>query len=241
MRNLFSLFIIVFTIFVSTAQEQETRQLGNFKGIKVSGSMRVVLEKGNKEEVLLESKVVPLDRIITKIDKNGVLKIYKKSANVYQSIKYREFVRSQGNINVKITYKNLDNITQSGSGFIIVASKLTGENFSISESGSGKILVKNVDLNQANITVSGSGKVEMKEGSIKEQRIRVSGSGKVSLLGVSAENSFSKISGSGKIYVNVSQSFEGQVSGSGDILYSGNPAKIISKVSGSGKIRKTNK
>lgn len=241
MKKLFWSFIIVFTTYFSQAQQQETRELKDFTGVKISGSMQVVLVKGEKESILLESKSVPLDKIITKIDKKGNLKIHKQSKSVYQSIKYGEDINYGGRVKVKITYKTLERITQSGSGIIIADSKITGENFSITESGSGRILIKDIEVNNALIVLSGSGKIEIQKGNIKQATPKVSGSGSIRLENVNAENSINKVSGSGRIYVNTKQNFEGHVSGSGRIIYSGNPGKVITKVSGSGRIKANTK
>jgi hypothetical protein len=46
-----------------------------------------------------------------------------------------------------------------------------------------------------------------------------------------------KISGSGKCKINVGDSLEANISGSGSVYYKGDPDKIRSNVSGSGKVK----
>jgi hypothetical protein len=47
-----------------------------------------------------------------------------------------------------------------------------------------------------------------------------------------------RISGSGDVEVNVKESLEANISGSGSVTYRGNPAHVNSHSSGSGKVRK---
>jgi len=46
------------------------------------------------------------------------------------------------------------------------------------------------------------------------------------------------ISGSGSVYITANQEIDERISGSGGVYYKGNPDKVSSRASGSGKVRK---
>jgi hypothetical protein len=68
--------------------------------------------------------------------------------------------------------------------------------------------------------------------------INISGSGSVDAESLEAENCVAKISGSGKCEVNASKSIDARISGSGSVYYKGDPVKVNSHSSGSGKVKK---
>jgi predicted small secreted protein len=115
---------------------------------------------------------------------------------------------------VKVTMKALNGIVLSGSGNI-KASDLEGKALKIDLSGSGNITVKG-EVDSVNITLSGSGEVICDE--LKAQAAAVT------------------LNGSGNVQVYASESLEATIGGSGNIRYSGDPAKVSKHITGSGSI-----
>ncbi len=107
----------------------------------------------------------------------------------------------------------------------------------ISLSGSGKVFIENMNGDFLEVQISGSGEVYAK-GEVEELDIRVSGSGSVDSRELKADDVSVSVSGSGGALVYASNSFDGNVSGSGDIRYFGNPGIVDKSVSGSGSIKK---
>lgn len=107
----------------------------------------------------------------------------------------------------------------------------------VSISGSGSVKVFNLDAEEFEFHVSGSGDIEA-EGQVEYLEISVSGSGEVDTRKLMAEDVIVNVSGSGEVDLFASNSFEGSVSGSGDITYYGNPKYVDRSTSGSGRIRK---
>jgi hypothetical protein len=108
-------------------------------------------------------------------------------------------------------------ISISGSGSFSCEDAIQSKTFSVRVSGSGNINLKG-ESEQADIVISGSGKVRGDDFRIARADIRVSGSGDIDVF--------------------VTEELRSRISGSGTIRYSGNPQRVDSSVSGSGRIVK---
>lgn len=123
----------------------------------------------------------------------------------------------------------------SGSGDIDLKGKC--RDFSSNVSGSGKVRIDVAVKEEADFGVSGSGKIYA-SGTASRVKTSVSGSGKVLAADLQANSCNVRISGSGGVEINVKESLDANISGSGSVSYRGNPSKINSHSSGSGKVRK---
>jgi hypothetical protein len=123
----------------------------------------------------------------------------------------------------------------SGSGDIDLKGKC--KSFDSDVSGSGKVILA-VNINDnASFGVSGSGKIQA-SGSANSVRTTISGSGKVLAANLETNRCEVRISGSGDVEINVKNELDATISGSGSVAYKGNPSKVNSHASGSGKVRK---
>ena len=95
----------------------------------------------------------------------------------------------------------------------------------------------NTDAEDVTIDISGSGTVVL-EGKGDDGDIEISGSGTLYAEDFSTHTFQIEISGSGKCEVNVSQTLDADISGSGSVYYKGNPEKVRSNISGSGRVRR---
>ena len=122
--------------------------------------------------------------------------------------------RTSNPVLVHITMKSLDRVGLPGSGSFTVTG-LSADSVKIDLPGSGSIHVTG-EANQVNVSLNGSGIVSCKE--------------------LKAQNATVRLNGSGNISVYASSSLDATIGGSGNILYSGSPAKLNKKVFGSGTI-----
>jgi hypothetical protein len=154
----------------------------------------------------------------------------------------------------KITSDNLD-LNVSGSGSLSIDADVNGDleadvsgsgdidlkgrckSFNSDVSGSGKVHMTSTIANRAEFGVSGSGKIEA-SGSADEVKVSISGSGKVLAANLETNSCNVRISGSGDVEINVKTALDASITGSGSVSYKGNPNKVNSNSSGSGKIRK---
>jgi hypothetical protein len=124
----------------------------------------------------------------------------------------------------------------SGSGRI-VASDIKARSLNLSTTGSGRITLNDVSCENLNSSITGSGSVVIEgKGSIGSAKINISGSGRFTGESVPVEAANISVTGSGRCSINVTNSLEARVSGSGNITYLGNPQKIDTRVTGSGRV-----
>ncbi len=227
MKNVMFLFAFFFLSFSTTwAQESETRKLDAFTAIAVKGSLEVVIKKGNKESVYIETKNVDLDKILTEV-KKGQLTIEQKRG------KYKNT-----NIKIIVTYNQLNEVAIAGSGQITTDGNLVSDNLDIAIAGSGDFK-GSVAADKIDVEIAGSGGVEV-NGKTDELNISIAGSGDYEGEELKCQNADISIAGSGNVRVWVENKIKGSIAGSGDIYYKGKSPKVSIDKMGSGKIEKIN-
>jgi hypothetical protein len=231
----------------NSAQATDNRTISPFTKIENSVPLDIVLEKGSKESVTVEVTGTDPQKVLTEVTGN-TLNVHMENGN-YSNLKGK----------ITITYVNLSEITNRGSGDLTCKSDLISENFVLTNSGSGDVDIKgnvktnlftfqhsgsgdvvlaNLETTDLNLSMRGSGDFKANAGSAKKQIIALSGSGDVQLFGVSGESCTVAIKGSGNIETNVSDSIIGSISGSGNVSYKGEPKTKQVEIRGSGSVSK---
>ena len=202
----------------------DSREVGSFDNIGVSGSFDVDLVKGKegKIDIKIEKNLLPY--LITEV-KDGELKIKWKSGTN---------IRTKKGVELTVYFKDINGVALSGSGDIVSKDLIKADNFDVRVSGSGDINL-HLDVNKLHAKVSGSGDLDFK-GSASNFEASVSGSGDIEAYGLQTNTADIKVSGSGGMTLSVKNELYARVSGSGDISYKGNPSKEDVKVSGSGNV-----
>ena len=210
-------------------KQNEERQIRNFNGVAVSGSIKAIVKIGTEERIRLEGDPDAIAQLITEV-KDGILIIRPKT-------KWMDWNRKFNNtkITAYITAKRLSSLTMSGSGSIEVQNPVVETELSATLSGSGNIKVT-AEVKSFNAVISGSGNIVV-SGKANEANITINGSGSVKGTALSVAVASTTISGSGSIYVNATKKINAVTSGSGSVYYSGNPS-VDKTVIGSGGVRR---
>jgi hypothetical protein len=212
----------------SVAPVQE-RQVGNFKGVAISGSMKAFIKIGQTEGVRLEGNQEAIADLITEV-KSGILVIRPKTKWIDGNRKLE-----YSKITIYITAKNLTSLTMSGSGSVEVQDAASATEFAATLSGSGSMkLPANVKAFTA--VISGSGNMDV-SGKADDANIIVNGSGDFKGSSFTVAEASAKISGSGSVYITANKKINALTVGSGSVFYKGNPA-IDKKSIGSGRVEK---
>jgi hypothetical protein len=103
-------------------------------------------------------------------------------------------------------------------------------------SGSGVVSIKGLRAPHFAAMLTGSGVIHASGSVTQLLRVAVEGSGDAQLQPLVAQHVHAVISGSGRIIVTATKSLDAQVPGSGAIVYSGNPARVTTDVTGSGAV-----
>jgi hypothetical protein len=204
---------------------KESRDIKDFNGVISSIGADVYLKQASSFKVTLEGQKNILDLLKTEV-KNGALKI---SFEKGYSMRYREPLK------IYVEAPSFVLLGMSGSGKVVSENTLSGEKLDIEISGSGDFDLSDIQFKSVDFEVSGSGDVKI-GGSAESIKLEISGSGNIKANSLKTQKALCRVSGSGDIAVNVKQVLEAYVSGSGDIKYSGSPASVKTRVTGSGDI-----
>jgi hypothetical protein len=101
--------------------------------------------------------------------------------------------------------------------------------------GAGNISVTGIDSRRFTVALSGSGNVEA-TGTTTQLRVTISGQGNAVLRGLIARDANAVLSGEGGITLTATHSLTARVSGSGSVVYGGNPPHVTQSVTGNGTI-----
>ena len=102
-------------------------------------------------------------------------------------------------------------------------------------SGSGTATIAGISTDAFTLALPGSGVIDA-SGTATHLDASVPGSGDAGLIGLSAKTVRASVSGSGTIMLTALDSLDAAISGSGSIVYQGNPGHVTKTVTGSGAI-----
>jgi hypothetical protein len=240
---------------------EETRTLPDFTEITSSGSFNIYYFHGDSTSVRIECESNLLPYIETAVFDDRLDIRFARHVNIHNSEDIDVYVTSpsiskillSGSGKIEADSVSGYKLTLDVSGSGDIKSHFYGHQFKSSISGSGLMDIV-ADCDTADANISGSGKIYFEAMNCSLTEITISGSGKAELTGSSDKAVFKvvgsgkilatdfpvieaevRVSGSGNVYVNVSESLDAWLSGSGDLHYIGKPS-INYIVSGSGKV-----
>lgn len=251
-----------------TAQHREVRNVENFSRISFAFPGKLYLKQGTPQKVELEGDRDVLQEVETEVSGGRLRigseekwfnwNSHDDKITVYITVADIDAVSVSGSGDLigqsKIRSNDLD-LNVSGSGSMTLDVEANGnvdadvsgsgnmdlkghfESFESNVSGSGRVVLSATIDNTADFGISGSGKIQA-SGSADMVKTRISGSGKVLAAELQTNRCDIRISGSGDVEINVKNELDADISGSGSVSYRGNPKKVNSHASGSGKVRK---
>ncbi|HEY5462483.1 MAG TPA: head GIN domain-containing protein [Hanamia sp.] len=230
MKNLM-LLLFASVIFISCESisgngnvKDEKRPLSNINTIRASGSIDVEIANGDTYSLTVEDDENLIPYVVTEVN-GGELNIHYK--NGYSIM--------NDHAKVIVTAPTLDRIITSGSGDISTDGVITNNNqIEMNTSGTGDVKAT-VNAPSIKVTGSGSGDIEL-SGMTKNFDCGISGSGDIKCSNLKSENAVIHVAGSSDVHVFASVSLKVNVTGSGDVHYSGNPASPEIHITGSGTV-----
>jgi len=102
-------------------------------------------------------------------------------------------------------------------------------------SGSGAITAGNIQAQRLAVTLSRSGVVRA-SGTVTHLDVSLGGSGEAQLGQLAARDVHAILKGSGRIVTRATDTLQASVPGSGTIIYSGHPAHVTTRITGSGTV-----
>jgi hypothetical protein len=208
----------------------EMRSLPAFQGVTLSGAMDLVVRQAATQavEVQADDNLLPL--IETEVTGSGAdarLQVrWKRGVSIHSADKARVIVAAPV----------ITSLAASGSGDLLVEPVETPR-LAIGISGSSDVRLRQLTTAELQVSIAGSGDV-VGAGRTATLKITIAGSGDVQLRDLWADDVTIDIAGSGDASVHAEKSLRARIAGSGDVIYTGNAARVDAQVSGSGSVKK---
>ena len=177
---------------------QEIRNVGEFNGVTLIGSHRVVCTPGKDYSVVVEAPKETAGRLLTEV-KNGMLTISKEKI---AGVRVVTSNKDDEKTTVYVTLPKLQIVHLMGSGDIIVKGKTEyNEKLRVSLVGSGNIEFDDIDVKFSDISLAGSGDIKINSIKTKLVELKLTGSGDMHVGQVKGSNVAVSSTGSGDMKV----------------------------------------
>lgn len=234
-------FAFAFCFFTSVLMAQVTKkplELPEFKGIYVNSNYTVYLKQTNKQEVNVEALTEIFSVSDIKVE-NGILmiNIERKPETQNKSLWAKiDDIKLNPTMKLYVSMKNINELQVNGGGKIVSENSLAAGDLNLAVNGNGSM---DIDIKGETVKaeVSGSGTLALR-GYATTLDAMNSGSGTVSAFNCPVDNAKIKVTGSGSAELNVANSIDAFVAGSGQIKHKGNTKNAQKKIYGSGTIER---
>ena len=204
----------------------EARNITGFDVVEFRGPGTLKLSQGERESLKIHAPGYVIDHIRAEV-RDGRLLLGYVSPQIVSLRVYSEV------ISFDLTVRDLKRLKQSGSGKII-APDIDVDRIEVQMEGSGKLYLQHLTADHLGVSLSGSGLVSV-AGDVESQVVNLTGSGRYQGEHLVSDFASLTLSGSGKADVSTSDSLDVRITGSGTVSYAGYP-EVTKQVSGSGKL-----
>lgn len=216
------------TVVASGPVAAESRKVGGFEAIAVSGGIHLKVRQGSQEavEVKVEANLMPyLETVVEGSTPRTLVVRWKKGSHL----------RVRSTPMVEVTAIQLQSLASAGSSDIAVE-PLKSPLLAVSIAGAGDVNLQALHGDELTLKIAGSGDFKA-AGQVARLRVSVSGSGDVRTEALKADDVTIKIAGSGDAVVHADKQLQVSIAGSGDVAYTGDP-QVKTSIAGSGSVRR---
>lgn len=226
MKKAISIFGLLLFV-AATSVIGQTKELESFSRLDVESIFDVFLTEGNQESIRLEMEGYDESDIIVEV-RGSTLHLEMRGNNYKQN--RNRYVRAY------VTFKQLEEITASGSSDVIVENDQTikGKYFDLRLSGASDFQ-GDFEVENLKVTLSGSSDAVM-SGTSEELDLRASGSSDYLGYKLKCETAYVDVSGASDAEVYVTGRLEAKATGASDVEYRGKPEKVTARASGAADI-----
>lgn len=228
-RKIFPLLMVILLILAAIAPAfaaKEERKISQFTKLEVSSAFKVVLTQGNTEKLLIDASEDDMNQIITEVKGNKLI-IRLKSA---------VFNRQIAGITIYLTFNTLTDIDVSGAVEVKGTNVMSFNDLEIEGSGASTITL-NLSAKKLSCDLSGASSANL-VGQAARFDIDLSGASKLDAREFTSKESNIDVSGASSAQVNVTEKLKVEGSGASNVRYSGNPAIVVSDLSGASSVKK---
>ena len=203
----------------SSGGVSETRDVGRFSGVSLSGVGDVTVSLGDEPSLEVRAPRELLKRLQTTVENDTLTIRARRGARLPRGSR----------VSYRVVTPDLERLTVSGAGDVR-AEKLAGDTVTLSSSGAGSLYVEDVEADELEADLSGAGDVQV-SGEVEGQKVTVSGAGSYQACALESEDAEIDVSGAGDAFVQATDTLDVTVSGASDVRYWGD-AEVSSSVSG---------
>ncbi len=204
----------------------ETRDIGRFSGVSLSGIGNVTVSLGEKPSLEVRAPENVRRSLQITVEHDTLMLRTKRGARLPRGSR----------VSYRVVTPSLERLAVSGAGDIR-AEKLEGDGVTLSSSGAGSLYVQDVQADELEADLTGAGDMQL-SGKVGEQKVTVSGAGSYQACALESEDAEIDVSGAGDAFVQATDILDVTVSGASDVRYRGD-AEVSSSVSGSGSVSRS--
>jgi hypothetical protein len=201
------------------------REVKNFDRLDLTIRGELVLTQGDKESLTIEASASDLAQITTVV-RGATLQIAQVNPGP----------GPRGPVTYRLVMKTIAGLSTSSSGNI-QANSIEADSLRIAISSSGSVTIGRLAAKELDVGISSSGSCTL-GGIVDRQRVQLSSSGEYRAEDLASRTAAVGISSSGSATIRASESLEARISSSGSVRYRGNPPKVTSSTSSSGRMIK---
>lgn len=220
------LFVVTFLVSLNLVAQtnQETRELQSFNAVKVSNSIEAELVKGDRNELEISASGIELDRISSKIDKQ-VLDVKITGSNFGAT-----------SVKVKITYRDINEVSASTAARVFVKDPLAGKMVKINAATSS-YLEAQVDTHSLLVDAATNAKVFI-NGNAHTLDLKAFTNAEINGENLEVDKAKVRVNTAASANFTVNESIEGSAATAGKVLYRGDPNMVDIRTNTGGAIER---
>lgn len=217
--------LLFFGVISSFAQRIEKREIASFDKIEVTGNIDVEMYLGNQESIEVKAYDISTSEVITVVE-DKLLKIKINSSLFDEDLK----------IKVKVSYKELREITSNASANITVKDVIKGDKI-FAEATSGGRIIMEVDLNAIELKAYQGAQINI-EGTCKIQESYINTGAILSASNFACDEVFIQMNTRSKAEIIANNKIDAKVNTWAELSFFGLPSEENLKTSMGGDIIK---
>lgn len=221
--NYLLLVVALLVTFNLTAQtNQETRSLQSFNAVKISNAVEAELVKGDKNELEISASGIELERISSKIDKQ-TLEVKITGSNFGAT-----------SVKVKITYKDISEVTANTAAKVFVKDPLASKMVKINAATSSYI---EAEVNTQNLVLDAATNAKIfVDGNAETLDLKAYTNAEINGENLEVDEAKVRVNTAASANFTVNESIEGSAATAGKVYYKGEPNRVDVKTNTGGAI-----
>ncbi|EDP71733.1 hypothetical protein FBALC1_04577 [Flavobacteriales bacterium ALC-1] len=228
MKNLKYITIIVLTFLGQVVIAQTKKEVESFNKVIISPHIETTFVQGDEESVTILENTLSDDKVNIEVN-GGTLRVYLDDAKV--TTKHKKVVKNGVKMKVpiykgkvltlKVTYKNIDNLSLRGEQSTVCESLISVEKFDLKIYGESQVTFNEVNIKDFDVDVYGESQLTIEKGTTDNQHITAYGEGEINLIEVDNKTSRLKAYGEAEFRIQSSKNIKFTAYGEAELYYKG--------------------